>query len=136
MNKVSPYISFNGNCKEAMKFYKQCFGGVLFLQTVGEAPHSAKMPVRMKQAVLHATLSNGDFMLTGSDMVRDEELIKSNSVSVLIDCDSEMESRKIYEKLAKGGKRTQPLQVTFWGALFGTITDKYGIQWLINYSNK
>ncbi|HMU47172.1 MAG TPA: VOC family protein [Chitinophagaceae bacterium] len=132
-NRINSYLTFNGNCKEAMTFYKECLGGKLVLQTVGESPLSGQMPERMKERIVHSTLVKESLVLMGSDMVEEQGLIKGNAVSLMLNCSSEEETRKIYDKLAEGGKATHPLHDTFWGSLFGNLTDKYGNHWLLNF---
>lgn len=133
MSLIQAYLTFNGNCREAMTFYQQCLGGELQLQTVGESPIADKMPVQMKDFILHARLTNGILVLMGSDMVGEEGLTKGNSVSLMLDCASEEEIRNCYAALAAGGRATHSLEVSFWGALFGDLIDKYGHQWLLYY---
>lgn len=87
----------------------------------------------MKDCILHASLTRGDMVLLGSDMVADSGLLKGNAVSLVLQCNSETEIRSSYAALASGGKATYPLETTFWGALFGGLTDKYGNNWLLNY---
>jgi PhnB protein len=133
MTSINSYLTFNGNCREAMTFYKECLGGELFFQTIGESPMSAKMPDQMKEFILHSTLTKGVLLLMGSDMVAESGLLKGNSVSLSLNCSSEEEIRSCYEKLAAGGKKDHVLEDTFWGAIFGDLTDKYGNHWLLNY---
>jgi PhnB protein len=118
-----------------MTFYKECLGGQLTFQTVGESPLSGKMPKKMKNCILHSILTKGDLVLMGSDMVVDSGLLNGNSVSIALICSNESEIRIYYEKLSEGGQATHPLERTFWGALFGGFTDKYGKHWLLNYEN-
>lgn len=134
MTKINSYLTFSGNCREAMNFYKECLGGELVLQTIGESPLSDKMPQQMKDCILHATLTRGEMQLMGSDMVADNGLTIGNSVSLSLDCESEEEIRSVYEKLAAGGEATHPLENSFWGALFGDLTDKFGNHWLLIYT--
>jgi len=136
MTNINSYLTFNGNCREAMNFYKECLGGELFLQTIGESPMSDKMPPQMKESILHSTLTRGALVLMGSDMVGEEGLIKGNAVSLILNCSSEEEIKTFYSNLSKGGEATHPLENTFWGALFGGLTDKYGNHWLLNYDKK
>ena len=82
MAKINAYLTFNGNCGEAMTFYKECLGGKLFLLTVGESPMSDKMQRQMKNYILHSTLTKGALKLKGSDMVPDFGLVKCNSISL------------------------------------------------------
>jgi PhnB protein len=133
MKFVIPYLTFNGNCREAMRFYQKCLGGKLTFQTIGESPLSEKMPKKMKDCILHATLSNGTLLLMGSDMVGNNGLIKGNAVSLTLNCGSEKEIRSCYKKLSAGGQATHPLENSFWGAWFGGLTDKYGNHWLLNF---
>ncbi len=133
MAQIHSYLTFNGNCREAMTFYKECLGGELMVQTIGESPLSEKMPAQMKDCVLHSTLSKGPLVLMGSDMVSEQGLKKGNAVSLSLNCSSEEEIRTYYKKLSSGGKMDHPLEDTFWGALFGDLTDKFGNHWLLNY---
>jgi PhnB protein len=133
MTKINCYLTFNGNCREAMAFYKKCLGGKLTLQTIGESPLSEKMPAKMKDCILHASLVKGSLVLLGSDMVATEGLVRGNSISLSLDCNNEKEIRECYENLSAGGRATFPIEHTFWGALFGGLTDKYGNHWLLNF---
>ena len=134
MSTINSYLTFNGNCREAMKFYQKCLGGKLSFQTVGESPLSEKMPKRMKEYILHASLTNGSLLLMGSDMVGDYGLVRGNAVSLTLNCSSEKEIRNCFKKLSAGGLVTCPLDKTFWSALFGGLTDKFGNHWLLNCS--
>ena len=135
MTQINSYLTFNGNCREAMTFYKECLGGELVLQTVGESPMADKMPPQMKKSVLHSTLTKDNLVLMGSDMVDEKGLIKGNSVSLMLNCSSEDEIKNCYSNLSKGGEATHPLENTFWGALFGDLVDKFGNHWLLHYQN-
>jgi len=135
MTRIFAYLTFNGNCREAMTFYQECLGGELTLQTIGESPLTEKMPGHMKQHILHATLQKDGLVLMATDMVGDQGLSSGNTISMMLDCTDEEEARSYYEKLSAGGQASQQLQPTFWGALFGGLTDKYGNHWLLNFSN-
>jgi PhnB protein len=116
-----------------MTFYKECIGGELSFQVIGDSPLSAKMPKKMKDCILHSSLSRGNILLMGSDLTHDAGLIRGNSVSLALHCSSEEELRTFYERLSSGGLATHRVEETFWGAMFGTLTDKYGNHWLLNY---
>ncbi len=133
MTRINSYLTFNGNCREAMTFYKNCLGGELYLQTIAESPMAEQMPQNMKDCILHATLTNGDLILMASDMVSETGFIKGNAVSLMLNCSSEEEIKRFYKKLSSGGRATHPLENTFWGALFGGLTDKFGNHWLLNF---
>lgn len=136
MTQLNTYLTFNGNCREAMTFYKNCLGGELNFQTIGESPLADKMPEKMKDCILHATLTNGRLIIMASDMVAEKGLIKGNAVSLMLNCSSEAEVKTCYQKLVSGGIATHPLEISFWGALFGDLTDKYGNQWLLHFDKK
>ena len=133
MTQINSYLTFNGNCREAMNFYKECLGGELVLQTIGESPLSDKMPSKMKESILHSTLTKENLLLMGSDMVDEKGLVKGNSVSLMLNCSSEDEVITCYSNLSKGGMATHPLEHTFWGALFGDLVDKFGNHWLLHF---
>lgn len=132
--QIHAYLTFNGNCREAMQFYRDCLGGELTLQTVGDSPMAGKLPETMRQRILHATLNNDALVLLGSDMVGERGLARGNSVSLMLECGSEREIRDLYDRLAQGGEATHPLENTFWGALFGDLTDRYGQHWLLHFA--
>ena len=135
MTQINSYLTFNGNCREAMNFYKKCLGGELTMQTIGESPLADKMPKQMKESILHSTLTKGALVIMASDMVSDGGLIKGNSVSLMLNCSSEKEIWSFYEKLSEGGEATHPLENTFWGALFGDLVDRFGNHWMLHYQN-
>jgi PhnB protein len=134
--RINPYLTFNGNCREAMTFYRDCIGGELTLQTIGESPVAERMPAQMKQSILHSTLRNSSFVLMGSDMCDEQGLNRGNAVSLLLDCGSEHQIKDCYERLAQGGEATHKVERTFWGALFGDLVDKYGNRWLLNFNDR
>jgi PhnB protein len=133
MTQINSYLTFSGNCREAMNFYKDCLGGELTLQTIGDSPLADKMPEAMKECILHSTLTKGNLILMGSDMVGEKGLVKGNAVSLAINCSSDEEIQSFYEKLSAGGNKDHTLEQSFWGATFGDLTDKYGNHWLLNY---
>ena len=135
MGKIITYLTFNGNCKEAMTFYKNCLGGELHLQTVGESPLSDKLPLEMKNYILQAVLKNQNFSLMGTDMVEGNGLSKGNAVSMFISCKNESEMRRFFLKLSNKGQITHEVAPTYWGALFGSLVDQFGHHWLLQCPN-
>jgi PhnB protein len=136
MSQINTYLTFNGNCREAMTFYQKCLGGDLTFQTIGESPLAEKMPPQMKEYILHSTLSKEALVLMGSDMVSEGGLIKGNNISIALDCESEEEMKDTYQNISVGGIENHPLELSFWGALFGDLTDKYDNHWILNFSQK
>ena len=134
MAQLNPYLSFpNNNCREAMNFYKDCLGGELSLQTVGDMPAmAAQMPANMKDSILHSTLKSGGITIMASDLSR-ETALEGNTFSLCINCDTEAELNTFFSKLSAGGKVIQPVGDMPWGALYGELTDKYGKTWMFNF---
>lgn len=131
MAQLIAYLTFNGNCREAMTFYQACLGGQLQLETVGESPTAEQLPQQMKDCILQATLSNGHLLLMATDMVSETGLTRGNAVSILINCHSRQEMRDCFLRLSAGGETTHPIAKTHWGAWLGGLTDKYGNPWLL-----
>ena len=136
MIQIHSYLTFSGNCWEAMTFYKACLGGELMFQTLGESSLSDKMPMKMKQCILHSTLTCNDFVLMGSDMIPEAGLVQGNAVALVLNCSTEKDIKTYFDRLSQGGIIKHPLENTFWGALFGDLTDKFGNNWLLNYNKK
>jgi PhnB protein len=133
MAQLSPYLNFNGNCREAMNFYKDCLGGEVVFQTVGESPEmAAQMPSEMKDSILHSTLICGDITIMASDLNREKPL-EGNTVHLCINCNNEKELNVFFEKLSSQGEIIDPLADMPWGARYGALTDKYGKHWILNF---
>jgi PhnB protein len=133
MKSFNPYLRFDGNCREAMTFYKEALGGELHMQTVGESPMAAQISPEAHQKIMHSRLNGGGFVLMGSDMVGPEGLVTGNAITLLVDCSTEDEIESLFSKLSAGGKVTYPLKQEFWGGIFGTFIDKFGMEWQLNY---
>lgn len=133
MTQIISYLTFNGNCRDAMLFYQACFGGELSLQTLGESPMADQLPPAMKDTILHGVLTSGRLILMASDMVGENGLNGGNNISMMLQCYSESEIKRLYNQLSTDGKATHPLEDNFWGALFGDLTDKFGNQWLLHF---
>lgn len=129
MAQLTPYLTFNGNCLEAMEFYRDCLGGDLTLQTVGESPAKDQMPTAMHNNVMHSQLVAGDLVFMASDMMGPGELVRGNGISLCIIGRSKAELQDFFARLAEGGTVGQPLQETFFGT-FGALTDKFGVNWM------
>lgn len=133
MTQINAYLNFNGNCREAMTFYKECLGGELSMQTVGEAPIADQMPPEARQNIMHAALTNGVLVLMASDMMGPGEPVHGNTMALLLNCSSEEEIKTFFSKLSAGGKVDHALKEEFWGSTYGDLTDKFGRRWMLNY---
>lgn len=134
MTKLNPFIRFNdGKCREAMEFYKGIFGGKVEFMTVGESPMAKDMPADKQDFVMHAELTNSSgITFYGSDMMRDKAVVGDN-VGLALDCASQEEIEKHFKMLSEGGKVFMPLEDAFWGGVFGVVTDRYGVEWMLNF---
>jgi len=127
---VKPYISFKGNCREAIDFYKEAFGAQeLFSQSYGESPMSDMGPA---DNIMHATIKIGDTHIMMCDDPRPEAATTPSNISLAVGLDDTTTARTVFDKLADGGKVTMPLDKTFWAEAFGMLTDKFGINWMVN----
>jgi PhnB protein len=135
MSTINPYIGFNGKCREAMTFYKACFGGELELLEVGGSPMEAHS-TGPKDEIYHAHLISGQITLMGTDFTGPAGYHPGNNISIAIACSSEADIRHYFTKLSEGGTIIMPLEKTFWAELFGGVKDKYGIDWMMNYDKE
>lgn len=127
---VEPYLFFKGNCREAMEFYKGIFGGEIFLQTYGQV--GAATDSTPADYVMHASLKGGEVELMASDTAEASPV--AAKVSISLGGEDEDQLRSIFDQLSEGVEVKYPLKKEFWGDIFGSITDKYGIDWLVNIS--
>lgn len=128
------YLNFNGSCKEAMHFYQHCLGGQLELQTIGESPMASYMTHEPQHHILHSVLTSGNTTIMASDMVHGDKATSENGYSICLLCESETEINDLFDKLSEGGKVIEKITTTPWGALFAMLTDKYGKNWMFNYT--
>ncbi|MBD1210342.1 MAG: VOC family protein [Ignavibacteria bacterium] len=136
MKNLNVYLTFAGTCKDALALYKEALGGeIVSLQTFGEAP-TPNIPDDKKNNVMHAEFRAGDIYFMASDSMPEQPVILGNAVTLSISLDSLEEQESIFSKLSDGGAVTMPLQDTFWGARFGMLTDKFGINWMLNCDKK
>ena len=133
MTQINAYLNFDGHTREAMTFYKACLGGELVMQKIGESPMAAQMPSEMSAKILHSSLTNNGIILMASDCMGNKT-VTGNNIALCINCSSEEEINSFFNNLAAGGKINEPLQQSFWGATFGSLTDKFGIHWMFNYT--
>jgi PhnB protein len=132
MTLINAYFNFNGNCREAMMFYQDCFGGELSLQTVEGSPMEKHLPPSAKDQILHASLTTDTLVLMASEMVGPQGYKPGNSVALCINCSDENDARNYFSKLSENGKITCALADSFWGGLYGAVTDQFGVNWLVN----
>jgi len=131
MKTVTPYLNFNGNCREAMTFYNKCLGADLqlapFMDNQGQ-PLSDPSARIMHSQILVA----GKPILQASDTQPGDNVTPGNNVQVCIDCESVDEINRLFAAFSEGSQVRLPLDTMFWGARFGMLTDRFGILWMFN----
>jgi len=125
---LDAYLFFTGNCREAMEFYQSIFGGELTISTFEQM--GSETPEEMKGKVMHASLKGGEIELMASDSTR--EKFGTSFISLSLGGTDEAKLRSIFDKLSEGGKEISPLKVEMWGDIFGSFTDKFGVDWMMN----
>jgi PhnB protein len=136
MTAINPYLNFGGNCEEAFNFYKSVFGGeFLTVMRFKDVPAEYQMAESEGEKIMHVSLPIGSGnVLMGSDRpAAMGPTTNGNSYFISINTESEAEASKLFNGLSVGGQVTMPLDKAFWGAYFGMLTDKFGIQWMVNY---
>lgn len=133
---INAYLTFGGDCRAAFEFYRTVFGGdFLFVQTFADGPAEMQVPDEAKGLIMHVTLPVGGGVLMGSDTVEQfsPPPVTGTNFSLSLGPDSKEQADELYAKLSDGGRVTMPMQDQFWGAYFGTCTDRFGIGWMINF---
>ena len=139
MATVNIYLTFNGNCEEAFKFYKSVFGGEFPYigrfkdMPAGEGP---KLKPGEENRIMHVSLPiSKETILMGCDTGGEwaSGYSQGNNFSISITADSKEEADKLFKGLSAGGKVTMPLGKTFWSESFGMLTDKFGISWMMSF---
>lgn len=138
MATINIYLNFPGTTEEAFTFYKSVFGGEFVgeINRFKDTPEADKLPENELDKVMHVALPIGDGnMLMGTDTLESmgQSITMGNNMSISIHPESKEEADRLFNALSKGGEVTMPLDDAFWGAYFGMFTDKFGIQWMINY---
>jgi PhnB protein len=145
MSRVSTYLNFPRNTEEAFKFYKSVFGGEFSgggITRLGETFGSVNAPeiaFEDKNLVMHVELPIiGNHLLMGTDAPESMgfNLNFGNNIHIMLEPDTRAETKRLFYALSEGGKVTMDLQDMFWGAYYGSCTDKYGVQWMFNCNGK
>lgn len=139
--KIHPYLNFDTTTEEAFRFYEKALGGRLTeIHRFGSMPPQGGVeltPVQ-KHLVLHVGLELPDGqMIMASDTIAGmgPERVEGNNISISVHPDSQQEADRIFSALAQGGTITMPIAQQFWGDYFGSLTDRFGINWMVNYSD-
>lgn len=134
ITKIVPYLYFEGNAEEAMAFYSEIFEcDDSDIMRYKEMKSNAETREELAEKIIHGSLKHKNFELYFSDTFEEAKLTKGAQMSLTIEFDSEEEIRRVFDALKEGGKVTMELQETFWEAIYGSVTDKYGMNWELNH---
>jgi PhnB protein len=133
-SRLNPYVSFDGDARQAMEFYRDVFGGELVMNTFGDfgAPDPS-----LTDKIMHAQLETpSDFTLMASDTAPGMTHEPGNSITISLSGTDGDELRGYWEKLSADGTVTLPLEKQMWGDEFGQLTDKFGVAWMVNIAQQ
>ena len=126
---INPYVMFDGNCEEAVKFWAEVLGAELDIRRMGDSP--MPVPPEAKNRVMHATVKAGALLLMASDSMVGQPEERGGPISLSLHFTKKEEQTRVWDRLAQGGAVIVPLDDQFWGR-FGMLKDKFGIQWMLN----
>ncbi|OAS89431.1 MULTISPECIES: VOC family protein [Metabacillus] len=135
---VEVYLSFNGNCREVVEFYAEVFGTEQpQISTFGDSPQNPDYPLpeEAKNLVMHTRLTISGSTIMFSDTFPGMPFVEGNNISLAIVSKNLDEIKSAFNKLKDGGNVGMELQETFWSKCYGNVTDKFGIQWQLNYDD-
>ena len=131
---LTPYLTFNGNAREAMKLYHSILGGELTMQTFAESKMARKP--EENDLIIHATLKNEGLTFMASDAMPDLQAKVGDNVHMSISGNDSEWLTRVFNGLSKGGNVDMPLARQFWGDTYGQLTDKFGIHWMVNTTSR
>jgi PhnB protein len=134
MTQAIAYLSFDGKCAEAMRFYEQALHGKLeVLMSGADSPIAAQIPKEFADRILHARLAlQGGGLLYGGDAPAHIPYESIKGVSIAVDYPTVAEAEQVFTALSAGGRVTMAMAPTFWAKRFGMVTDRYGTPWIVN----
>ncbi len=135
--QVNPYLNFDGRAEEAFDFYQSIFGGEFSAKiAMSDAPGGDKLPEAEQNRIMHIGLPiGGGAILMASDILPSmgHKYEPGNNVYISLHPDSKEEADRLFNGLAEGGEVEMPIADQFWGDYYGSLTDKFGIKWMVNY---
>jgi PhnB protein len=139
MIKLNTYLNFAGNAEEAFRFYKSVFGGEFssVVRFKDMPMEGVSIPKEDENKMMHIGLPiDHDDVLMASDTLESlgQKLVQGNNAYISIHPDSKAEADRIYQALSAGGTIEMPIADQVWGDYYGSFRDKFGVQWMVNYS--
>ena len=132
MSNVAIYLMFNGNCENAMNFYKDALGGTIdFIQRFGESPMPSSEAYKDK--IMHGSMTIMGSPVMFSDANEERNAQIGDNFSISINCKTDGDVDRLLNAVSSGGTVTMEAQDTFWGARFGMCVDRFGVNWMFNH---
>ncbi len=134
MTQAIAYLSFDGNCADAMRFYEQALKSKLqILMSGADSPMADQIPKEFAHRIIHARLAlPGGGMLYAGDAPAHIPYEGIKGVALTLDYDTVAEAEEIFQALAAGGQITMPMQPAFWAKRWGMLVDRFGTPWIVN----
>jgi PhnB protein len=131
--QVQSYLNFGGRCEEALAFYKKHLGAeVTMMMRMKESPDPAmKAPPDMDEKIMHSAFTIGETTLMASDGMSTQKA-EFKGVTLSLNVASDAEAKRLFAALSEGGSVQMPLMKTFWASSWGTLTDQFGVPWMVN----
>lgn len=139
MPAINPYLNFPGTTEEAFNLYKSVFGGeFIAVMRFKDVPGIGDIRPEDQDKIMHIALPIGNNIIMATDALESmgQRLQKGNNQHICISADSREQADQFFNALAEGGKVEMPMEDMFWGDYFGSLQDRYGINWILSYENK
>ncbi|MGA7202615.1 MAG: VOC family protein [Candidatus Cybelea sp.] len=131
--QLEPYLFFHGRCEEALNFYKDCLHGeIVGINRFAGSPMESQVEANFKDKVMHASFVAGDVKFMASDGQPGAEPDGEDDIALSLATKDAGEAERVLAALAQGGKVSMTVEEAFWGGKFGSLTDRFGIQWMVS----
>lgn len=132
---IQPYLMYGGRCEEALSFYQSALGAkvemVMRYNEAPDAPPPGMLAEGFENKIMHCAFTVGDNLIMASDGCGGPDEPGFGGFSLSITVPTQDEARKVFDALADGGSITMPIGETFWSPLFGMVTDRFGLAWMV-----
>ncbi|MBV9717694.1 MAG: VOC family protein [Candidatus Eremiobacteraeota bacterium] len=131
--QLEPYLFFHGRCEEALNFYKECLNGeIVGINRFSGSPMEQNVSPDYRDKVMHASFVAGDVKFMASDGEAGSPPDGNDDVALSLATTDDAEGERVFNALAAGGTVTMPFEQAFWGGKFGSLTDRFGVQWMVS----
>ncbi len=131
--RLNTYLSFNGDCRQALEFYARHLGGqVSAMQTFGDTPGCDQLPAEARDLIMHGRLDVGAYTIMGTDATPDHPYTPIQGSHLVADVDTPEQAEALFAAFSEGGQVELPLQPMFWARRYAILTDRHGVRWMIN----